>query len=105
MDRMPGSQCPGETASRRALWFSTIRWLKSRHPAMQKSLNEKKGAMSFFEAASCPILMETLQYWYDRGIACTRFDFVDFGAATPETERRRRPREIRARNADPFVQR
>jgi hypothetical protein len=46
--------------------------------------------------------METLQYWYDRGIRFYKFDFVDFGAATPETAKTKSAEEIRERNADAF---
>lgn len=85
------------------LWFSTNTLVKiNAIPQWQNSLNEKKGAMSFSEGGFLPNFMETLQYWYDRGIRMYKFDFVDFGAATPETATTKTLEEIRARNADAF---
>jgi len=85
------------------LWFSTNTLVKiNAAPEWQNSLNEKKGAMSFSEGGFLPNFMDTLQYWYDRGIRLYKFDFVDFGAATPETAKTRSPEEIRARNAEAF---
>jgi len=85
------------------LWFSTNTLVKiNAIPRWQNSLNEKKGAMAFFEGGFLPNFMETLQYWYDRGIRLYKFDFVDFGAATPETAKSKSAEEIRARNADAF---
>ena len=83
------------------LWVSTNTLVKiNAIPEWQNSLNEKKDAMSFFEGGFLPNFMEMLQYWYDRGIRMYKFDFVDFGAATPETAKTKTPEEIRARNAD-----
>jgi hypothetical protein len=85
------------------LWFSTNTLVKiNATPAWQNSLNERKAAMSFSEGGFLANFMETLQYWYDRGIRMYKFDFVDFGAATPETAKTKTPEEIRARNADAF---
>jgi hypothetical protein len=85
------------------LWFSTNTLVKiNAIPQWQNSLNEKKDAMSFSEGSFLPNFMETLQYWYDRGIRMYKFDFVDFGAATPETARTKSSQKIRARNADAF---
>ena len=85
------------------LWFSTNTLVKiNAAPQWRDSLNENKGAMSFSEGGFLPNFMETLQYWYDRGIRIYKFDFVDFGAATPETARTNSPAEIRARNEEAF---
>ncbi|SPF41980.1 conserved exported hypothetical protein [Candidatus Sulfotelmatobacter kueseliae] len=85
------------------LWFSTNTLVKiNAAPEWRESLNENKGAMSFSEGGFLPNFMETLQYWYDRGIRIYKFDFVDFGAATPETARTNSPAEIRARNEEAF---
>jgi hypothetical protein len=46
--------------------------------------------------------MNVLQFWYDRGIRMFKFDFVDFGAATPAAEKTQTPEEIHARNATAF---
>ncbi len=85
------------------LWFSTNTLVKiNAAPEWQDSLTEKKGSMSFSEGGFLPNFMETLQYWYDRGIRIYKFDFVDFGAATPETARKKTPEEIRAANVNAF---
>ncbi|HEY3973460.1 MAG TPA: hypothetical protein VGM18_10675 [Candidatus Sulfotelmatobacter sp.] len=85
------------------LWFSTNTLVKiNAAPEWQDSLTEKKGSMSFSEGGFLPNFMDTLQYWYDRGIRIYKFDFVDFGAATPETAKRKSPEEIRAANVDAF---
>ncbi|MGO9403723.1 MAG: hypothetical protein ACLPVW_09655 [Terriglobales bacterium] len=85
------------------LWFSTNTLVKiNAGPEWRDSLNEKKGSMSFSEGGFLPSFMDTMQYWYDRGIRMFKFDFVDFGAATPETAKSKSPEEISTRNADAF---
>jgi hypothetical protein len=85
------------------LWFSTNTLVKiNAAPEWRDALNEKKGSMAFSEGGFLPSFMNTMQYWYDRGIRMFKFDFVDFGAATPETAKSKSPEEIRARNADAF---
>ena len=85
------------------LWFSTNTLVKiNAATEWRDSLNEKKGSMSFSEGGFLPSFMDTMQYWYDRGIRMFKFDFVDFGAATSATAKSKSPEEIRARNADAF---
>src|SRR6202790_964503 len=85
------------------LWFGTNELVKiSAIPEWQSSLTAKKGEMSFSEGGFLPNFMDAMQYWYDRGIQMFKFDFVDFGAATPETEKTKTPEEIRSRNVDAF---
>src|ERR1700674_306839 len=85
------------------LWFGTNELVKiSAIPEWQSSLTAKKGEMSFSEGGFLPNFMDAMQYWYDRGIRMFKFDFVDFGAATPETEKTKTPEEIRSRNVDAF---
>src|ERR1700675_3048591 len=85
------------------LWFSTNTLVKiNAAPEWRDSLTEKKGSMSFSGGGFLPSFMNTMQYWYDRGIRMFKFDFVDFGAATPQTAKSKSPDEIRARNADAF---
>ena len=85
------------------LWFSTNTLVKiNATPEWRNSLNEKKGSMSFSEGGFLPSFMDAMQYWYDHGIRMFKFDFVDFGAATPETAKSKSPEEIRTRNADAF---
>jgi len=85
------------------LWFGTNELVKiNAIPEWQTSLTANKGEMSFFEGGFLPNFMDAMQYWYDRGIRMFKFDFVDFRAATPETEKTKTPEEIRSRNVDAF---
>lgn len=85
------------------LWFSTNTLVKiNAAPQWQNSLTSKKGSMSFSDGGFLPDFMETMQYWYDRGIRMFKFDFVDFNAATPEAEKTRSAAEIRERNETAF---
>ncbi len=88
---------------RPGLWFSTNTLVGiDAIPEWESSLNAKRGAMSFSEGGFLPNFMETMQYWYDRGIRMFKFDFVDFSAATPATEKKLSGEEIRARNENAF---
>jgi hypothetical protein len=85
------------------LWFGTNALVKiNAIPEWQTSLTANGGEMSFFEGGFLPNFMDTMQYWYDRGIRMFKFDFVDFRAATPETEKTKTPAEIQSRNIDAF---
>jgi hypothetical protein len=88
---------------RPGMWFGT-NLLVQLDPAPEwlDSLNSKKSAMCFYNGGFLPHFMQTLQYWYDRGIRMFKFDFVDFSAATPEIEASTQPAEIRARNETAF---
>src|SRR3984957_18104715 len=70
------------------LWFSTNTLVKiDAAPEWRDSLNAKGGSMSFYEGGFLPDFIEAMQYWYDHGIRMFKFDFVDFGAATPQAEK------------------
>lgn len=85
------------------LWFSTNTLVKiDAAPQWRDSLNTKGGSMSFYEGGFLPDFMETLQYWYDHGIRMFKFDFVDFGAATPTSEKTLTSEEIHTRNEAAF---
>ena len=88
---------------RPGMWFGT-NLLVQLDPAPEwlDSLNGKKSAMCFYKGGFLPHFIETLQHWYDRGIRMFKFDFVDFGAATPEIETSTPPAEIRMRNESAF---
>jgi hypothetical protein len=85
------------------LWFSTNTLVKiDAAPRWRDSLNAKGGSMSFYEGGFLPDFIEAMQYWYDHGIRMFKFDFVDFGAATPLAEKTQSPEEIHARNEAAF---
>jgi hypothetical protein len=58
--------------------------------------------MSFYEGGFLPDFMSVLQYWYDHGIRMFKFDFVDFGAATPAREKTQTGEEIHNKNEAAF---
>ena len=85
------------------LWFGTNELVKiDAAPEWRDSLTAKGGSMSFYEGGFLPDFMKTMQYWYDHGIRMFKFDFVDFGAATPAGEKILTPQEIQSRNAAAF---
>ena len=87
------------------MWFGTNELVKiDAAPQWKDSLTAKGGTMSFSEGGFLPDFMNVLQYWYDRGIRMFKFDFVDFGAATPATEKTQTPEEIHAKNEAAFRQ-
>jgi hypothetical protein len=85
------------------LWFGTNQLVQiNAIPEWKDSLSANKEDMSFSEGGFLLNFMDTLQYWYDRGIRIFKFDFVDFDAATPEAEKIKTKEEIRRRNVDAF---
>ncbi len=85
------------------LWFSTNTLVKiNAAPQWRDSLSSKQGSMSFYEGGFLPDFISVLQYWYDHGIRMFKFDFVDFGAATPQAEKTQTPEEIHSRNESAF---
>jgi hypothetical protein len=85
---------------RPGLWFST-NTLVHLHAAPQwrNSLNKTGSGMSMFEGGFLADFMDTLQYWYDRGIRMYLFDFADLTAATPQSEATLTQGEIVERNS------
>ena len=85
------------------LWFGTNMLVKiDAAPAWKDSLSSKKWTASLYEGGFLSDFMETLQYWYDRGIRFYKFDFADFSAATPKSEKTQSPDSIRSRNETAF---
>lgn len=85
------------------MWFGTNELVKiDAAPQWKDSLTAKGGTMSFYEGGFLPDFVNALQYWYDRGIRMFKFDFVDFGAATPNAEKTQSVEEIHARNETVF---
>lgn len=85
------------------MWFGTNELVKiDAAPQWKDSLSSKGWTMSFYEGGFLPDFMSVLQYWYDRGIRMFKFDFVDFGAATPAAEKTQTAGEIHAKNEEAF---
>jgi hypothetical protein len=66
----------------------------------QTSLDPKANALCLFEGGFLPHFMETLQFWYDRGVRMFKFDFANFGAATPDAAKRMSPEAIIVQNSE-----
>jgi hypothetical protein len=85
------------------MWFGTNELVKiDVAPQWKDSLTSKGGSMSFYEGGFLSDFMNTLQYWYDHGIRMFKFDFVDFGAASPAAEKAQTSEEIHSRNEAAF---
>jgi len=90
-----------ENGIRPGLWFSTNTLVHlNATPQWRNSLNKQGGAMSMFEGGFLPDFMQTLQYWYDRGVRMFLFDFADLTAATPASEAALTKDEIIRRNSN-----
>ncbi len=89
-----------ENGIRPGLWFSTNTLVHlNAAPAWRDSLNKQGTAMSMFEGGFLPDFMNTLQYWYGRGVRMYLFDFADLTAATPQAEATLSKEEIVRRNS------
>jgi hypothetical protein len=85
------------------MWFGTNELVKiEAAPQWKDSLSSKGWTMSFYEGGFLPDFMSVLQYWYDRGIRMFKFDFVDFGAATPAAEKTQTLEGIHSKNEEAF---
>lgn len=83
------------------LWLSTNTLCKLEPvPAWEDSLNGRRSAMCLFYGGFLAHFLETMHLWYQRGVRIFKFDFCDFGAATPALTATMTPSEIRARNID-----
>jgi hypothetical protein len=93
------------------LWFATnALWKINLAPQWRDSLELRQehtskwhlDSMSFYEGGFLPDFMNTLQYWYERGIRLFEFDMADFDAATPVARKTQLEQEIRQRNQVAF---
>ncbi len=93
------------------LWFATnVLWKMNLAPQWQDSLELKQehtekfhlDSMSLYEGGFLLDFMQTLQYWYERGIRLFEFDMADFDAATPAARKTQSEQEIRQRNQVAF---
>jgi hypothetical protein len=85
------------------MWFGTNSLVHiDAAPQWKDSLAANGWTMSFFEGGFLPDFMDVLQYWYDHGIRMFKFDFADFNAATPATQKTLNPEVIREKNQTAF---
>ena len=73
-------------------------------PEWRSSMDATGSAMCLFDGGFLPQFMQTLQFWYDRGVRMFKFDFANFTIATPEAARRLSKEEIFSRNCDALRQ-
>src|SRR5262249_35450684 len=103
MARTRGLRSVKRTGYCRGCGSGQTRWCHINAASKWKdSLASNGWTMSFFEGGFLPDFMDVLQYWHDRGIRMFKFDFVDFGAATPETAKKLSAAEIREKNENAF---
>jgi len=68
----------------------------------RSSMDKTGSAMCFFDGDFLPQFMQTLQFWYDRGVRMFKFDFANLTIATPEMAKKLSKAEIVNRNSDAF---
>ncbi len=92
-----------ENGLKPGMWFGTNSLVQlDAAPEWKDSLNKNRTAMCFFKGGFLPNLMQTLQFWYDRGVRMFEFDFADFTAAPPDIEASMPASEIQRRNETAF---
>jgi hypothetical protein len=69
-------------------------------PEWRSSMDATGSAMCFFDGGFLPQFIETLQFWYDRGVRMFKFDFANLTIATPEMARKLSKAEIIQRNSN-----
>jgi hypothetical protein len=85
------------------MWFGTNALVHiNAAPQWKDSVGSNGWTMSLSQGGFLPDFIDVLQHWYDRGIRMFKFDFVDFNAATPDTEKKQSKQEIRESNEDAF---
>ena len=73
-------------------------------PEWRSSMDATGSAMCMFDGGFLPQFMQTLQYWYDRGVRMFKFDFANLTIATPEAARQFSKEEVINRNSDALRQ-
>ncbi len=85
------------------LWFASNNVGKQHPiPAWENSLSRNREVACFFTGGFLNDFMDTLQFWYDKGVRLYKLDFAWFMAATPEAEAVFTPREIYELNYNAF---
>ena len=67
-------------------------------PEWRSSLDASSSAMCFFDGGFLPQFVQTMQFWYDRGVRMFKFDFANFSIVTPEFAKKLSKEEIFNRN-------
>jgi hypothetical protein len=69
-------------------------------PEWRSSMDATGSAMCFFDGGFLPQFIDTMQFWYDRGVRLFKFDFANFTIATPEAARRWSKEEVFRKNCE-----
>src|SRR6266446_6152425 len=69
-------------------------------PAWRSSMDRTGSAMCFFDGGFLLQFMQTLQFWYDRGVRMFKFDFANLSIVTPEFAKLLSKEEIVNRNSN-----
>jgi hypothetical protein len=71
-------------------------------PEWQSSMDPTGSAMCFFDGGFLPQFIDTLQFWYDRGVRLFKFDFANFTIATARAAQQFSKEEVFRRNCEAF---
>jgi hypothetical protein len=69
-------------------------------PEWRSSMDPTDSAMCLFDGGFLPQFIETMQFWYDRGVRLFKFDFANFTIATADAAHRFSKEEILRRNCE-----
>ena len=69
-------------------------------PEWRSSMDRTGSAMCFFDGGFLPQFIDTMQFWYDRGVRFFKFDFANLTIATPEAAQKFSKEEIVRRNGE-----
>lgn len=73
-------------------------------PEWRSSMDVTGSAMCLFDGGFLPQFIDTLQFWYDRGVRLFKFDFANLTIATPAAAKRFTKEEIIRQNSDALRQ-
>jgi hypothetical protein len=91
----------GEQHIKPGLWVaSNVPFRLEVLPEWRSSMDSTGSAMCFFDGGFLAQFIDTLQFWYDRGVRLFKFDFANFTIATPDAASRFSKEEIVRRNCD-----
>jgi hypothetical protein len=71
-------------------------------PEWRSSMDATGSAMCFFDGGFLPQFIDTMQFWYDRGVRFFKFDFANLTIATADAARNFSKEEIFRKNCDAF---
>lgn len=73
-------------------------------PEWRSSMDATGSAMCFFDGGFLPQFIDTMQFWYERGVRLFKFDFANLTIATSAAAKRFTKEEVIRRNSDALRQ-